>query len=104
MKRSNYHLFSIKDPADVYYTKKKVEVELDINTASTWEEALKFMKTIENCQWDLYRIVLFQKTMPIRFPVSDGTIRAEIGSSTQTDDGAETNYDYTKLVFAKPIL
>jgi hypothetical protein len=27
----------------------------------------------------------------------------KIVSSTQIDDGAETNYDYTKLVFAKPI-
>ena len=27
----------------------------------------------------------------------------KIISSTQIDDGAETNYDYTKLVFAKPI-
>ena len=27
----------------------------------------------------------------------------KIVSSTQIDDGEETNYDYTKLVFAKPI-
>ena len=39
----------------------------------------------------------------IRFPVSDGTQELKIISSTQIDDGAETNYDYTKLVFAKPI-
>ncbi len=39
----------------------------------------------------------------IRFPVSDGTQELKIVSSTQIDDGAETNYDYTKLVFAKPI-
>ncbi|SUK95708.1 cell wall surface anchor family protein [Staphylococcus aureus] len=39
----------------------------------------------------------------IRLPVSDGTQELKIVSSTQIDDGAETNYDYTKLVFAKPI-
>ena len=39
----------------------------------------------------------------IRFPVSDGTQELKIVSSTQIDDGEETNYDYTKLVFAKPI-
>ncbi len=37
-------------------------------------------------------------------PVSDGTQEElKIVSSTQIDDGEETNYDYTKLVFAKPI-
>ncbi|MGU3126392.1 hypothetical protein ACVXZZ_00340 [Staphylococcus aureus] len=36
-------------------------------------------------------------------PVSDRTQELKIFSSTQIDDGEETNYDYTKLVFAKPI-
>lgn len=98
-----YHFFSIKDPADVYYTKKKAEVELDINTASTWKK----FEVYENNQKLPVRLVSYSPVPEdhayIRFPVSDGTQELKIISSTQIDDGAETNYDYTKLVFAKPI-
>ncbi|MFA1037539.1 NEAT domain-containing protein, partial [Staphylococcus aureus] len=98
-----YHFFSIKDPADVYYTKKKAEVELDINTASTWKK----FEVYENNQKLPVRLVSYSPVPEdhayIRFPVSDGTQELKIVSSTQIDDGAETNYDYTKLVFAKPI-
>ncbi len=98
-----YHFFSIKDPADVYYTKKKAEVEVDINTASTWKK----FEVYENNQKLPVRLVSYSPVPEdhayIRFPVSDGTQELKIVSSTQIDDGAETNYDYTKLVFAKPI-
>ncbi len=87
----------------MYYTKKKAEVELDINTASTWKK----FEVYENNQKLPVRLVSYspvQKTMPIfDSPVSDGTQELKIVSSTQIDDGEETNYDYTKLVFAKPI-
>lgn len=39
----------------------------------------------------------------IRFPVTDGTQELKIVSSTQIDNEPETNYDYTKLEFARPI-
>ncbi|HCX2165566.1 TPA: haptoglobin-binding heme uptake protein HarA [Staphylococcus aureus] len=98
-----YHFFSIKDPADVYYTKKKAEVELDINTASTWKK----FEVYENNQKLPVRLVSYSPVAEdhayIRFPVSDGTQELKIVSSTQIDDEPETNYDYTKLVFAKPI-
>ncbi|HEK7023560.1 TPA: haptoglobin-binding heme uptake protein HarA [Staphylococcus aureus] len=98
-----YHFFSIKDPADVYYTKKKAEVELDINTASTWKK----FEVYENNQKLPVRLVSYSPVPEdhayIRFPVSDGTQELKIVSSTQNDDEPETNYDYTKLVFAKPI-
>ncbi|PNZ55354.1 haptoglobin-binding heme uptake protein HarA [Staphylococcus aureus] len=98
-----YHFFSIKDPADVYYTKKKAEVELDINTASTWKK----FEVYENNQKLPVRLVSYSPVPEdyayIRFPVSDGTQELKIVSSTQIDDEAETNYDYTKLLFAKPI-
>ncbi|HCJ4823621.1 TPA: haptoglobin-binding heme uptake protein HarA [Staphylococcus aureus] len=98
-----YHFFSIKDPADVYYTKKKAEVELDINTASTWKK----FEVYENNQKLPVRLVSYSPVPEdhayIRFPVSDGTQEQKIVSSTQIDDEHETNYDYTKLVFAKPI-
>ncbi|MCQ1286746.1 haptoglobin-binding heme uptake protein HarA [Staphylococcus aureus] len=98
-----YHFFSIKDPADVYYTKKKAEVELDINTASTWKK----FEVYENNQKLPVRLVSYSPVPEdhayIRFPVSDGTQELKIVSSTQIDDGEETNYDYTKLVFAKLI-
>ncbi|MBO8579713.1 haptoglobin-binding heme uptake protein HarA [Staphylococcus aureus] len=98
-----YHFFSIKDPADVYYTKKKAEVELDINTASTWKK----FEVYENNQKLPVRLVSYSPVPEdhayIRFPVSDGTQELKIVSSTQIDDEPETNYDYTKLVFAKLI-
>ncbi|WP_303676273.1 haptoglobin-binding heme uptake protein HarA [Staphylococcus aureus] len=98
-----YHFFSIKDPADVYYTKKKAEVELDINTASTWKK----FEVYENNQKLPVRLVSYSPVPEdhayIRFPVSDGTQELKIVSSTQIDDEPETNYDYTILVFAKPI-
>lgn len=98
-----YHFFSIKDPADVYYTKKKAEVELDINTASTWKK----FEVYENNQKLPVRLVSYSPVPEdhayIRFPVSDGTQELKIVSSTQIDDEPEANYDYTKLVFAKPI-
>ncbi|SGU26640.1 cell wall surface anchor family protein [Staphylococcus aureus] len=98
-----YHFFSIKDPADVYYTKKKAEVELDINTASTWKK----FEVYENNQKLPVRLVSYSPVPEdhayIRFPVSDGMQELKIVSSTQIDDEPETNYDYTKLVFAKPI-
>ncbi|HIA6878293.1 TPA: haptoglobin-binding heme uptake protein HarA [Staphylococcus aureus] len=98
-----YHFFSIKDPADVYYTKKKAEVELDINTVSTWKK----FEVYENNQKLPVRLVSYSPVPEdhayIRFPVSDGTQELKIVSSTQIDDEPETNYDYTKLVFAKPI-
>ncbi|HEA6119062.1 TPA: haptoglobin-binding heme uptake protein HarA [Staphylococcus aureus] len=98
-----YHFFSIKDPADVYYTKKKAEVELDINTASTWKK----FEVYENNQKLPVRLVSYSPVPEdhayIRFPVSDGTQELKIVSSTQIDDEPETNYDYTKLVFVKPI-
>ncbi|HDR2309482.1 TPA: haptoglobin-binding heme uptake protein HarA [Staphylococcus aureus] len=98
-----YHFFSIKDPANVYYTKKKAEVELDINTASTWKK----FEVYENNQKLPVRLVSYSPVPEdhayIRFPVSDGTQELKFVSSTQIDDGEETNYDYTKLVFAKPI-
>lgn len=49
MKRNTITFFSIKDPADVYYTKKKAEVELDINTASTWKK-FEVYENNQNCQ------------------------------------------------------
>ncbi|NKO44991.1 YSIRK-type signal peptide-containing protein [Staphylococcus aureus] len=86
-----YHFFSIKDPADVYYTKKKAEVELDINTASTWKK----FEVYENNQKLPVRLVSYSPVPEdhayIRFPVSDGTQELKIVSSTQIDDGAETN-------------
>ncbi|MFS4793687.1 NEAT domain-containing protein [Staphylococcus aureus] len=86
-----YHFFSIKDPADVYYTKKKAEVELEINTASTWKK----FEVYENNQKLPVRLVSYSPVPEdhayIRFPVSDGTQELKIVSSTQIDDGAETN-------------
>ncbi len=103
MKRSTITFSASKDPADVYYTKKKAEVELDINTASTWKK----FEVYENNQKLPVRLVSYSPVPEdhayIRFPVSDGTQELKIVSSTQIDDGEETNYDYTKLVFAKPI-
>ncbi|HCU8674801.1 TPA: NEAT domain-containing protein [Staphylococcus aureus] len=86
-----YHFFSIKDPADVYYTKKKAEVELDINTASTWKK----FEVYENNQKLPVRLVSYSPVPEdhayIRFPVSDGTQELKIVSSTQIDDEPETN-------------
>lgn len=77
-----YHFFSIKDPADVYYTKKKAEVELDINTASTWKK----FEVYENNQKLPVRLVSYSPVPEdhayIRFPVSDGTQELKIVSST----------------------
>ncbi|MBE5666547.1 haptoglobin-binding heme uptake protein HarA [Staphylococcus sp. SS87] len=98
-----YHFFSIKNPADVYYTKKKAEVELDINTASTWKK----FEVYENNKKLPVKLVSYSPEPEdhafIRFPVTDGTQELKIVSSTQIDDQDETNYDYTKLLFAKPI-
>ncbi|CDR25902.1 NEAT domain-containing protein [Staphylococcus schweitzeri] len=98
-----YHFFSIKDPADVYYTKKKAEVELDLNTASTWKK----FEVYENNQKLPVTLVSYSPLPEdhayIRFPVSDGTQELKIVSSTQNDGEEEVRYDYTKLLFAKPI-
>ncbi|MCS5350035.1 NEAT domain-containing protein [Staphylococcus aureus] len=98
-----YHFFSIKNPADVYYTKKKAEVELDINTASTWKK----FEVYENNKKLPVKLVSYSPEPEdhafIRFPVTDGTQELKIVSSTQIDGQDETNYDYTKLLFAKPI-
>ncbi|CCE59422.1 haptoglobin-binding heme uptake protein HarA [Staphylococcus argenteus] len=98
-----YHFFSIKNPADVYYTKKKAEVELDINTASTWKK----FEVYENDKKLPVTLVSYSPEPEdhayIRFPVTDGTQELKIVSSTQIDGEKEVNYDYTKLLFAKPI-
>ena len=65
MKRSNYHFLSIKDPADVYYTKKKAEVELDIQYCFNMEKVWKSMKQSKIASETCNYIVLYQKTMPI---------------------------------------
>lgn len=98
-----YHFFSIKNPADVYYTKKKAEVELDINTASTWKK----FEVYENNQKLPVKLVSYSP-IPydhayIRFPVTDGTQELKIVSSSQSDGEEEEIYDDTKLIFAKPI-
>lgn len=68
-----YHFFSIKNPADVYYTKKKAEVELDINTASTWKK----FEVYENDKKLPVTLVSYSPEPEdhayIRFPVTDGT-------------------------------
>nr|MBU5845310.1 hypothetical protein [Vibrio cholerae O1] len=78
-----YQLLSIKDPQDMYYTKKKAEVELDINTASTWKK----FEVYENNQKLPVRLVSYSPVPEdhayIRFPVSDGTQELKIVSSTQ---------------------
>ncbi|HEA0046160.1 NEAT domain-containing protein [Staphylococcus aureus] len=101
-KTQYYHYFSIKNPADVYYTKKKAEVELDINTASTWKK----FEVYENNKKLPVKLVSYAP-IPydhayIRFPVSDGTQELKIVSSSQSD-GEEEKYGDTKLIFAKPI-
>ncbi|HDL0651844.1 TPA: NEAT domain-containing protein [Staphylococcus aureus] len=102
-KTQYYHYFSIKNPADVYYTKKKAEVELDINTASTWKK----FEVYENNKKLPVKLVSYAP-IPydhayIRFPVSDGTQELKIVSSSQSDGEEEEKYDDTKLIFAKPI-
>ncbi|HDJ3183509.1 TPA: NEAT domain-containing protein [Staphylococcus aureus] len=102
-KTQYYHYFSIKNPADVYYTKKKAEVELDINTASTWKK----FEVYENNKKLPVKLVSYAP-IPydhayIRFPVSDGTQELKIVSSSQSDGEEEENYGDTKLIFAKPI-
>ncbi|PZI33127.1 NEAT domain-containing protein [Staphylococcus aureus] len=102
-KTQYYHYFSIKNPADVYYTKKKAEVELDINTASTWKK----FEVYENNKKLPVKLVSYAP-IPydhayIRFPVSDGTQEIKIVSSSQSDGEEEEKYGDTKLIFAKPI-
>ncbi|WP_410531053.1 NEAT domain-containing protein [Staphylococcus aureus] len=102
-KTKYYHYFSIKNPADVYYTKKKAEVELDINTASTWKK----FEVYENNKKLPVKLVSYAP-IPydhayIRFPVSDGTQELKIVSSSQSDGEEEEKYGDTKLIFAKPI-
>lgn len=102
-KTQYYHYFSIKNPADVYYTKKKAEVELDINTASTWKK----FEVYENNKKLPVKLVSYAP-IPydhayIRFPVSDGTQELKIVSSSQSDGEEEEKYGDTKLIFAKPI-
>lgn len=102
-KTQYYHYFSIKNPADVYYTKKKAEVELDINTASTWKK----FEVYENNKKLPVKLVSYTP-IPydhayIRFPVSDGTQELKIVSSSQSDGEEEEKYGDTKLLFAKPI-
>lgn len=102
-KTQYYHYFSIKNPADVYYTKKKAEVELDINTASTWKK----FEVYENNKKLPVKLVSYTP-IPydhayIRFPVSDGTQELKIVSSSQSDGEEEEKYGDTKLIFAKPI-
>ncbi|GBT27682.1 TPA: NEAT domain-containing protein [Staphylococcus aureus] len=97
-----YHFFSIKDPADVYYTKKKAEVELDINTASTWK---KF--EVYECDKKLpVELVSYDSDKDyayIRFPVSNGTREVKIVSSIEYGENIHEDYDYTLMVFAQPI-
>ncbi|HHP7502139.1 TPA: NEAT domain-containing protein [Staphylococcus aureus] len=102
-KTQYYHYFSIKNPADIYYTKKKAEVELDINTASTWKK----FEVYENNKKLPVKLVSYTP-IPydhayIRFPVSDGTQELKIVSSSQSDGEEEEKYGDTKLIFAKPI-
>ncbi|HFV7754588.1 TPA: NEAT domain-containing protein [Staphylococcus aureus] len=102
-KTQYYHYFSIKNPADVYYTKKKAEVELDINTASTWKK----FEVYENNKKLPVKLVSYAP-IPydhayIRFPVSDGTQELKIVSSSQSDGEEEEKYGDTKHIFAKPI-
>ncbi|HGZ9661107.1 TPA: NEAT domain-containing protein [Staphylococcus aureus] len=98
-----YHFFSIKDPADVYYTKKKAEVELDINTASTWKK----FEVYENNQKLPVRLVSYSPVPEdhayIRFPVSNGTREVKIVSSIEYGENFHEDYDYTLMVFAQPI-
>ncbi|HDA7739034.1 TPA: NEAT domain-containing protein [Staphylococcus aureus] len=98
-----YHFFSIKDPADVYYTKKKAEVELDINTASTWKK----FEVYENNQKLPVRLVSYSPVPEdhayIRFPVSNGTREVKIVSSIEYGENIHEDYDYTLMVFAQPI-
>ncbi|HCG2555295.1 TPA: NEAT domain-containing protein [Staphylococcus aureus] len=98
-----YHFFSIKDPADVYYTKKKAEVELDINTASTWKK----FEVYENNQKLPVRLVSYSPVPEdhayIRFPVSNGTRDVKIVSSIEYGENIHEDYDYTLMVFAQPI-
>ncbi|WP_457793387.1 NEAT domain-containing protein [Staphylococcus aureus] len=102
-KTQYYHYFSIKNPADVYYTKKKAEVELDINTASTWKK----FEVYENNKKLPVKLVSYAPipydNAYIRFPVSDGTQELKIVSSSQSDGEEEEKYGDTKLIFAKPI-
>ncbi|WP_218047277.1 NEAT domain-containing protein [Staphylococcus pasteuri] len=97
-----YHYFSIKNPADVYYTKTKANVELDLDTGSTWK---KFEVYEGNTKLPVNLVSYNPDTdhAYIRFPVTDGTQELKIESSTQIDNEPETNYDYTKLEFARPI-
>lgn len=97
-----YHYFSIKNPADVYYTKTKANVELDLDTGSTWK---KFEVYEGNTKLPVNLVSYNPDTdhAYIRFPVTDGTQELKIVSSTQIDNEPETNYDYTKLEFARPI-
>ncbi|HDV4255940.1 TPA: NEAT domain-containing protein [Staphylococcus aureus] len=97
-----YHFFSIKDPADVYYTKKKAEVELDINTASTWKKFEVYegdkKLPVELVSYDSDKDYAY-----IRFPVSNGTREVKIVSSIEYGENFHEDYDYTLMVFAQPI-
>ncbi|HDC5161027.1 TPA: NEAT domain-containing protein [Staphylococcus aureus] len=97
-----YHFFSIKDPADVYYTKKKAEVELDINTASTWKKFEVYegdkKLPVELVSYDSDKDYAY-----IRFPVSNGTREVKIVSSIEYGENIHEDYDYTLMVFAQPI-
>ncbi|HCY0767172.1 TPA: NEAT domain-containing protein [Staphylococcus aureus] len=97
-----YHFFSIKDPADVYYTKKKAEVELDINTASTWKKFEVYegdkKLPVELVSYDSDKDYAY-----IRFPVSNGAREVKIVSSIEYGENFHEDYDYTLMVFAQPI-
>lgn len=77
-----YHYFSIKNPADVYYTKTKANVELDLDTGSTWK---KFEVYEGNTKLPVNLVSYNPDTdhAYIRFPVTDGTQELKIVSSTQ---------------------
>ncbi|HCY1243341.1 TPA: NEAT domain-containing protein [Staphylococcus aureus] len=97
-----YHFFSIKDPAYVYYTKKKAEVELDINTASTWKKFEVYegdkKLPVELVSYDSDKDYAY-----IRFPVSNGAREVKIVSSIEYGENFHEDYDYTLMVFAQPI-
>lgn len=99
-----YHFYSIKNPADVYYTKKTAVVELELNTASTWKK----FEIYENNHRIPVKLVSYSPIPTdyayIRFPVSDGTRQLKIVSSTEVNGQPEQNFEYTKLLFDQPIV
>ncbi|GKS20211.1 TPA: NEAT domain-containing protein [Staphylococcus argenteus] len=100
-KQQFYHYASTVKPARVIFNNNKAEVELGLQTASTW---MKF-EIYEGDKKLPVKLVSYDTAKDyayIRFPVSNGTKEVKIVSSIELS-GKERKYDNTIMKFAQPI-